>query len=575
METNVWEEEISLNPAQLAYLLQPAKNKYVIYSRGTGKSYVVGAEVDENVRTMPRGVTTLAQATYGQALTKTLPSTFKLLEQLGYKRYDTKTKVGDYVVCRTPPEGWFRPYEHLMSYEHCITFSNGHCLYILTQDGNSRGPNADYNITDEALTLDKEQFDQEVAPTNRGNEHIFGLKSANPLLKHHGNAFFSSMPYEPEQKWLLEPAAYYEEERGIHLFDVWNRIVKLQMQLIDAKLADDASLFKEIWNETVRLRRTITPFVSRDSTLFILASIFDNIANVGLSYIMNQYKVMDRLTFMIEILNFIVDKIDHCYYNLDERHRYYHATNDSYIRDFAENTDFSWRELADTDSRMDADCNPNRPLEVVCDWGSSACFMEVAQPGHFDFSTKTMYPNRIVDNTINEFFVKRADENDTEVNALIDKFCHYYRFHPCKQVDFYRDRYGDAHRANSKKTYNETAIDRLIAKGWKVRQFTHRGMEPPQHDKYLLWSSITAETDERYPLKRFNATKCKYILISMNNTRVRTNSSGRWEKDKRSERNDSILPEEATHFGDCVDKRVWTKYGDILTKRTSFVSARI
>ena len=89
------------------------------------------------------------------------------------------------------------------------------------------------------------------------------------------------------------------------------------------------------------------------------------------------------------------------------------------------------------------------------------------------------------------------------------------------------------------------------------------------------WSSITAETDERYPLKRFNASKCKYILISMNNTRVRTNSSGKWEKDKRSERNDSILPEEATHFGDCVDKRVWTKYGDILTKRTFFVDARI
>lgn len=575
METNVWEEDISLNPAQVAFLLLPAKKKYVIYSRGTGKSFIVGAEVDENVRLMPRGVTTLAQATYGQALTKTLPSTFKMLEQLGYKRYDNNTKTGDYVVCRTPPEGWYRPYEHLMSYEHCITFSNGHCLYILTQDGNSRGPNADYNITDEALTLDKEQFDQEVAPTNRGNEHIFGLKSANPLLKHHGNSFFSSMPYEPSQKWLLEPASYYEEERGIHLFDVWNKIVKLQMRLIDAKLANDAALFREVWNETVRLRRTITPFVSKDNTLFILASIFDNIANVGMSYIMNQYSVMDRLTFMIEILNFVVDKIDHCYYNLDDRHRYYNATNDSFIRDFAEDTDYSWSRLADTDSRMDADCNPNRPLEVVCDWGSSACFMEVAQPGHFDYATKLLHPGRIVDNTINEFFVKRNDESDTEVNALIDKFCHYYRYHPCKRLHYYRDRYGDAHRANSKKTYNETAIDRLIRNGWDVRQFTHRGMEPPQHDKYLLWSFICAETDERYPLKRFNASKCKYILISMNNTRVRTNSSGKWEKDKRSERNDSILPEEATHFGDCVDKRVWTKYGDILTRKDSFVDVRI
>ncbi|MDO4755843.1 MAG: hypothetical protein Q4A54_05835 [Parabacteroides sp.] len=575
MDTNVWEEEIVLNPAQMAYMLMPAKDKHVIYSRGTGKSFIVGAEVDENVRLMPRGVTTLAQATYGQALTKTLPSTFKLLEMLGYKRYDTKTKTGDYVVCRTPPEGWYRPYEHLMSYEHCITFSNGHVLYILTQDGNSRGPNADYNITDEALTLDKEQFDQEVAPTNRGNEHIFGKKSKKPLFKHHGNAFFSSMPYEPEQKWLLEPAKYYEEERGIHLFDVWNRIVKLQMQLIDAKMANDAALFRELWNETVRLRKTITPFVSKDGTLFILASIFDNLANVGFSYVMNQYRVMDRLTFMIEILNFIVDKIDNCFYNLDERHRYYNAQNNSFIRDFAENTDFDWQQLAETDSRMDADCNPNQPLELAFDWGSKASFLEVAQCSHFDFVTKTYHPNRIVDNTINEFFVHNNDVDDTVVNTLVDRFCHYYRYHPKKEIHYYRDRYGDIRLANSKKTYNQSAIERLNKHGWTVMQYTHRGIEPPQHDKYLLWSSITAETDERYPLKRFNATKCKYILISMNNTRVRTGSSGRWEKDKRSERNDSILPEEATHFGDCVDKRVWTKYGDILTKRTSFVDARI
>ena len=575
MDTNVWEEEIILNPAQMAVMLLPAKDKYVIFSRGTGKSFIVGKEIEENVRIMPRGITTLAQATYGQALTKTLPSSFKMLEMLGYKRYDPKTKTGDYVVCRTPPDGWYRPYEHLMSYEHCITFSNGHALYILTQDGNSRGPNADYNITDEALTLDKTKFDQEVAPTNRGNEAIFGKKSPHPVYKHHGNSFFSSMPYTPEQRWLLDAANYYEEERGIHLFDVWNQIVKLQMQLIDAKLNNDAAIFREIWNETIRLRHTITPFVSKDNVLFILASIFDNIANVGLSYIMNQYKVMDKLTFMIEILNFVVDKIDHCYYHLDERHRYYNATNDSFIRDFAEDNDFNWSRLADTDSRMDADCNPNKPLEICFDWGSAASFLEVAQPSHFDWTTKTMVPDRIVDNTINEFFVKRAEQQDTEVNALVDKFCHYYRFHPHKEVHFYRDRYGDIRLASSKKTYNQEAIARLERHGWTVRQFVHRGIEPPQHDKYLLWSYVAAETDKRFPIKRFNATKCKYILVSMNNTRVRQNIQGRFEKDKRSERNDSILPEEATHFGDVVDKRMWTKYGDILLSKNSFVDVRI
>ena len=375
--------------------------------------------------------------------------------------------------------------------------------------------NADYNITDEALTIDKEQFDQEVAPTNRGNEPIFGKFSKNPVYKHHGNTFLSSMPYENSQKWLLEPAKYYEEERGVHLFDVWNKVVRLQMQLIDAKAAGDRSLFREIWNEVCRLRKTITPFVSKDGTLFILASIFDNIANVGLSYVMNQYGVMDKLTFMIEILNYIVDKIDNCYYNLDERHKYYNATNDSYIQDFAENTDFNWAQLEDAHSLMDADCNPNKPLEIVFDWGSSGSFMEVAQESNYDWNTRQdisqKYPGRVVDNTINEFFVHN-DESDTMVNALVDKFIHYYRFHVNKMVDFYRDRYGDHRSASSKRTYNEIAIRRLESSGWTVRQFTHRGMEPPQHDKYLLWGFILSEKDERYPIKRFNASKCKHIL---------------------------------------------------------------
>lgn len=574
MTENVWEEIVPINPAQATCVILPYRTGYFIHSRATGKSFIAGSVIDDNVRSMPRGITTLAQATIGQALTKTLPSAFKMLEMLGYKRWDPITKTGDYVVCRQPPEGWYRPYEHIMSFEHCITFSNGHCLYILTQEGNSRGPNADYNITDEALTIDKEQFDQEVAPTNRGNEHIFGKRSLNPVYKHHGNTFLSSMPYTQEQRWLLEPAEYYEKERGIRLFDVWNRMVRLQMQLIDAKLANDVKLFKDIWNETVRLRQTITPFVSRDGVLFSLGSIFDNVANIGMSYICDQYRLMEKLSFMVEILNYMIEKVDGCYYQLDERHVYYNAINDSYIRDFAENTDYDWRKLGgNDDSRRDLDCNPNLPLEITCDWGSAASFMEVAQERNFDFVTK-MLTEQPVDNNINEFFVKPDDSDDTMVNSLIDKFCDFYRYHINKTVHFYRDKYGDARRANSKKTYNEIAIQRLERHGWTVIQHTHHGIEPPQHDKYLLWAAILAETNPRFPKKRFNGNRCRYTLISMNNTRVIEDSSGKFTKDKRSERNKSVLPEQATHLGDAVDKRIWTKYGELLKDTGLFVDVR-
>ena len=62
----------------------------------------------------------------------------------------------------------------------------------------------------------------------------------------------------------------------------------------------------------------------------------------------------------------------------------------------------------------------------------------------------------------------------------------------------------------------------------------------------------------------------------MNNTSVITDpQTGKFTKDQRSERNATISPLEATHFGDCVDKMIWTKYGSLLNGTHSFVDVRI
>jgi len=49
-----WEENVSLNSFQISAMMFKAKLKYLIAGRATGKSFINGAEVDENVRTMPR-----------------------------------------------------------------------------------------------------------------------------------------------------------------------------------------------------------------------------------------------------------------------------------------------------------------------------------------------------------------------------------------------------------------------------------------------------------------------------------------------------------------------------------------
>lgn len=569
-------EEINLNRVQQISILLSAKKKVDIWGRGTGKSFLVGWDVDLINRTMPRAITAVTGQTYGQLLTRTLPSTFKFLESLGYKKHIDKNNPGNYVIGVKPPAHFLQPLEKVMRYDNVISFSNGNALLMLSQDraGSARGPNVDYEILDEALTIDKERYDQETSPTNRGNEEIWGTRSRLSVPWHHGFHYVSSMPFLNSQKWLLNYAEYYEKEAGIPLFSIWNRIVKLQLQLIDAKKSENVKIFKDIWNETVRVRSQIKPLISKEGLLFTLANAFDNLDNVGLSYIVREFEKQTLLTFMIEIMNMILDKVEDCYYHIDEqRHIYYDASNESYIRDLAENSSWDMTRLSTPDSRFDLDCNPAAPLEIIPDWGAKICLFSIAQERDFDFALKIA---RRTDNIINEFYVKPSQSSSVMINELVDEFSNYYKHQVCRELRYFRDRYGDSRQPNAKnaKSYNEQAIERLKHNGWIVSSFIHKGMEPPQHDKYLLWANILKGVDPRFPQIRFNGSKCKYTLISMNNTRV-IDKEGKFTKDKSSERRDSILPEEATHFGDAVDKRIWIKYGELLTRTSTFVTPRL
>jgi len=143
----------------------------------------------------------------------------------------------------------------------------------------------------------------------------------------------------------------------------------------------------------------------------------------------------------------------------------------------------------------------------------------VGQEGNFNFVTRMVEP---VDKFINEFYTKPDLSSGVMINDLVEQFAAYYGNHSRKVLVYFRDRYGDSRQPNASNstTYNQQAIDLLEKRGWTVIQKVHRGQEPPQHDKYLLWANILQGKDTRYPRVIFNARSCKYTLISMNNTRV-------------------------------------------------------
>lgn len=564
------------NRAQLPKLLLRAANEVSVEGRGTGKSFDIGFKIDQIVRTMPGSVIALTGKTYGQLLTRTLPSSLKLLNQIGYQ------KDVNYVVGKRPPAGFRDSYEMLNKFDNVISFSNGTRIAMISQSepGSGRGANVDFEIADEALLLDREQYNNEVSPTNRGNLEFFGRKSSKPVNIHHGFKFSTSMPVNKEGRWVLEYADYYKQERGIRLWEIWNRIVAQQMDILSVvqeyksakahdRTADASDLlhqFQRQMNEIQRLRRQITPFVSKEGVLFTVSNAFDNLEMLGFEYLIKNRRLLPSLVFSTEIMNMYYDKVEDCFYSLQEsKHIYYNFYDNDRVVDEALRLSLDVKDDTFKSSVFDRDCDTNSPLELSFDWGSSICVMTVQQLRFWDFVHQSVSEQGL-QTMINEFFAKPDGRENALITDLIGQFCRYYERHSCREVIFFKDKYGDHRNPNvtNSSTFNDMAIAELERHGWTVSEQEHPGMEPPQSDKYLLWGRILSEYEPNMPRFRINGDKCRYTLISMNNAKVKT-VAGKTEKDKSSERqNSGVLPEEATHFSDAVDKLIWIKYGNFI-----------
>lgn len=543
-------EQLYFNSSQMSSILNPAPIKVGVKGRATGKSTEMAWTMNMLYQSMPKGITSITGRSYAQLLTRTMTPTFGFLERLGFVR-DIH-----YVINQKPPKSWPRPYMAPMKYDNFITFNNGFGCMLLSQDrpGSSRGPSVDFEIVDEALTLNKERYDQEVSAANRGNLEFF-----KHIPWHHGAHYISSMPFSITGKWLLDYAEYYEDERGIRLFEEWNRIVRMQMDLLTITEPNE---FKFQWNEIQRRRKKILPFTSKDGVFFELGNCFDNLRNVGLDYVRREQKKMTHLNFLIEIMNMVMDKVEGCYYNLNEEKQVYY---DCYDYSYIDNLDFDFKKLGSPDSRFDGDCVSNEPLKLVVDWGANISFILICQE-----SNRIEKEGKPTFNFLKEFFVK-PEVGHVMIDDIIDNFCNYYEYHQDKSVIYYRDKYGDEGLANNSNSYNDQAINRLEKNGWTVILVEYPGKEPPQHEKYLLWGNILKEVDERFPIVRINGNNCKNYIVALNNTKVQERNN-KFVKDKSSEhKNSGVAPEEATHSTDAGDKIIWVDFHDVFSSSSTFI----
>lgn len=527
---------LTFNPFQTAIAILQPKRNFMVSGRAFGKSTFFGYQQHQLVQNLPGASCVIAAKTYTHLLTSVLPAAFAHLERMGYYR-DIHYKIGT-----VPPKEWGLPFHcPVKDFSSYITFFNpkravGFDLRTQERIGSGRGPNSDFVLTDETLLLDKSRIDSELMPTLRANKNEF-----KHINYHLGEFNSTSMPITPESRWILEIGEYYLREYGIDYFGLWRQVTQMQLELLDM---EDPQEFALQWNEIQRVRKAMKPLLSKDGqTLFTLSNAFDNIQNVGLSYIKDQRKSLPEILFYIEIMNMVLTMNENCFYAISEdKHIYYDSYDDDLTQQMALANNFDFAKLSKRKSNLLSRkfYNPKEPVYLFFDWGGTVSFALAAQ---FNRSSNTLY-------IIKEFYVTPGGEMPTRLMAEVNEF---FEPHENKTCYFVRDTYGDNKSIQSSKTINGQAISALSANGWKVIPRTHRHKEPPMYEKWQLMQKIMNEGDQKYFKLRIDGTNCKYLVIAMKDAKVKQ-VGNELKKDKTLEARVKADQRTAPHSTDALDK---------------------
>lgn len=539
MSANLANKAMVLNPPQLRSALLHPKKEVDVWSRATGKSSGFAWKISQVTQAMPRMTGAFAGATYRQILTRTLPTTIEALEKIGYHK-DVHFFIG-----KKPPASmrFMEPYQAPLDYERFMVFKNGTGFHLTSQDreGMNRGTNLGFIFADELLTMDKKKLEDEVFASNRGGNDRFGK---SPL--HHGWHMATSMPTSAKSAWILEYSNYYQED-GNPIWIQWNKMCQLQLKWIDSKSTEEKQILLADWK---KIRKSIRFYISKEGILFSLGNVFDNLQNVGLDFIRDMRRQMTTTSFRIEILNERINTVEQCFYsNLRDDLHVYDAPNYSYL----DGLEYDFERLKKEDSRMDADVDPRRPLDIGVDWGAEINAMRVCQEHHYNLKGEKEWQYRY----LRSLYVKHP----RGLKDLANDFADYYSAHSCKEVNLPYDHTAIA-RDPVRDKYIEELRRYLEERGWKVNA-EYLGATPSHHNRYLLWEIMLREGDPRFPVVRFNRTGDKDGLLSMQLAGLKQGRKG-FEKDKSSERSTVIPREQATDLSDAGDICLYWRYGKFI-----------
>ena len=496
------DKSVYFNTPQRLTQLIGANTTVIVAGRRTGKTDSIASPfVLRNMQRMPGSTGGIVVPTFKHGLTNTLPGLFA-----AWKRWGFINGI-HYVVGRRPPKSFAKPIIEPSDYEHVISFYNGSCAIIISQDrpGSSNSLTLSWILVDEAKFVDYERLKDETLPANGGIKSHFGHHSCN-----HSMMILSDMPQTQKGSWFL----HYEDKMDKELiatiegtvYEIWR--TKERIRALNAKGVAVPPYLKSYLRRldtNLNKMRSVAVYYKEYSSI-------ENLQLLGENYIKQMKRDLTPKTFQTSILcQRIGIAQDGFYSSMKESHKY-NASDFAYLDSLG--YDFNPSLL---DCRADADVNPHAPICIGMDYNANINWIVAGQPNG----------RRL--NIIKSFYVKF----ERKIPALIEEFCRYYANHQNKTVVYYYDTTAlGANYAVNEQDFHWVVCHEFERHGWQVED-VYLG-NPMRHDeKYLLINQGFAGKQRLMPF--FNRQNNDDLILAVQSAGVTRGRNG-FRKDKGGEK---------------------------------------
>ncbi len=496
------------NPQRLTQLIA-ANTTVIVAGRRTGKTDSIAAPfVLRNMQRMPGSTGGIVVPTFKHGLTNTLPGLLAAWKRWGF------INGLHYVVGRKPPKSFAKPIIEPSDFEHVISFYNGSCAVIISQDrpGSSNSLTLSWLLVDEAKFIDYQKLKDETLPANGGIKSHFGMHSCN-----HSMMVLSDMPQTQKGSWFL----HYEDKMDKELiatiegtiYEIWR--IKERIRSLNAKgevVPDYLRGYLRRLDTNLNKMRSVAVYYREYSSI-------ENLQLLGENYIKQMKRDLTPLTFQTSILcQRIGIAKDGFYSSMREGHKY-NASDFSCLDGLFHDTLIlgDGNATPPLNATSDADVDRDAPICIGMDYNANINWIVAGQPKG----------RRL--NIIKSFYVKF----ERKIPAVVEDFCQYYAQHRNKTVVYYYDATAlGSNYAVNEQDFRWVVVHEFERHGWQV-EAVYIG-NPMRHDeKYLLINQGFAGKQRLMPF--FNRQNNDDLILAIQAAGVSRGRNG-FRKDKGGEK---------------------------------------